>query len=159
MVEMKLYLVQHGEACTKEIDPERPLTERGKDDVDRLAAFLEKAGIRPDRLIHSGKLRAMQTAERLANAIATGVELEASGLINPNDNPKAFDWQSESWDRDTLMVGHLPFIAKLVSHLVIDDDDRLIAAYQPGSVVCLERQADHGWRIDWMIRPDLLKGG
>jgi phosphohistidine phosphatase len=156
---MKLYLVQHGEACTKEIDPERPLTERGKDDVDRLAAFLEKAGIRPDRLIHSGKLRAMQTAERLANAIAPGVELEASGLINPNDNPKAFDWQSESWDRDTLIVGHLPFIAKLVSHLVIDDDDRLIAAYQPGSVVCLERQADHGWRIDWMIRPDLLKGG
>jgi phosphohistidine phosphatase len=156
---MKLYLVQHGEACTKEIDPERPLTERGKDDVDRLAAFLEKAGIRPDRLIHSGKLRAMQTAERLANAIAPGVELEASGLINPNDNPKAFDWQSESWDTDTLIVGHLPFIAKLVSHLVIDDDDRLIAAYQPGSVVCLERQADHGWRIDWMIRPDLLKGG
>jgi phosphohistidine phosphatase len=155
---MKLYLVQHGEACAKEVNPERPLTDQGQADIDRLAAFLKQAGIQIDRVIHSEKLRAIQTAERLAAAIAPGVELETSGIINPNDNPKAFDWQSESWDRATLVVGHLPFMAKLVSHLVIEDENRLITAYQPGSVVCLELNSNAHWQINWMLRPELLSG-
>jgi phosphohistidine phosphatase len=154
---MKLYLVQHGEACAKEIDPDRPLTDQGKADIERLAAFLKRAGIQAERVIQSGKLRAAQTAERLANAVAPGVDLESSGIINPNDNPKAFDWQSDSWDRDTLVVGHLPFMAKLVSHLVIEDENRLITAWQPGSIVCLQRENGAHWRINWMIRPELFK--
>ena len=153
---MKLYLVQHGEACTKEADPERPLTDQGKADVDLIATFLKQAGIKVERVLHSGKLRAEQTAERLASAIAPGIELEARGLINPNDNPKAFDWQSESWDRDTLIVGHLPFMTKLVSHLIIGDENKLITAYHTGSIVCLERH-NNQWLLNWMVRPELLR--
>ena len=156
---MKLFLVQHGEAHTKEVDPDRSLTDRGLEDVDRLADFLGKADIRVERVIHSGKLRASQTATRLAAAIAPGVEPETSGLINPKDNPKAFDWQSGSWDKDTLIVGHLPFLARLVSHLVIGDENRPITAYRPGSVVCLAPDEDERWMVDWMIRPELLRSG
>ena len=154
---MRLYLVQHGEACAKDVDPDRPLTERGEEEIDRLAIFLRQAGIRFDRVIHSGKLRAVQTANRLANVVAPGLESESSGLINPNDSPKAFDWQSGSWDRDTLVVGHLPFIARLVAHLVIEDENKPITAYRPGSIVCLERINDSQWQINWMIRPELLR--
>jgi phosphohistidine phosphatase len=153
---MKLYLVQHGAACAKEVNAERPLTDEGAADVDRLAGFLAQAGIKVDRVIYSGKLRASQTAQRLAKQLCPGVDLEISGLLNPNDNPKAFDWQSESWNRDTLVVGHLPFMAKLVSHLLIDDESRLTVAYQPGSMVCLEHVDDSHWQINWMIRPELL---
>jgi len=35
---MKLYLVQHGEANSKAEDPQRPLAERGRGDVARVAA-------------------------------------------------------------------------------------------------------------------------
>lgn len=153
---MKLYLVQHGEACAKEVDPDRPLTAQGMADIDRLAAFLKQAGIRVERVIHSGKLRALQTAERLARAVAPGVEAETSDIINPNDNPKAFDWQSESWNRDTLIVGHLPFMARLVSHLLIEDENRPVADYRPGSIVCLGHNNETGWRIEWMLRPELF---
>ena len=142
---MRLLLVQHGEACAKEIDPDRPLTDRGKDPVWR-------------RFRSSGKLRARQTAARLAEAIAPGVVLETSGLIHPNDNPRAFDWQSGSWDRDTLVVGHLPFLARLVSHLLIGDEDRTITAFEPGTVACLELGEGSQWRLVWMIRPELLPG-
>ena len=95
--------------------------------------------------------------EYLAKAIAPGVEPESSGIINPNDDPGAFDWQSDSWDRDTLVVGHLPFMAKLVSHLVIEEENRPIIAWQPGSIVCLERENSTHWQINWMIRPELLR--
>ena len=152
---MKLYLVQHGEACAKVVDPERPLTEQGKADVERLAAFLKHANVHFERVIHSEKLRARQTANVFASTIAPGVELEESGMINPNDNPRAFDWQSESWSIDTLVVGHMPFMARLVSHLLVDDVNRINVAYQPGSIVCLERN-DGQWQLDWMIRPQLL---
>ena len=37
--------------------------------------------------------------------------------------------------------------------------DRPIAAYRPGSVVCLEGDSDGHWQIDWMIRPELLRQG
>lgn len=155
---MKLYLVQHGTACAKEDNPERPLSDVGRADVERLAAFLEQAGVRVGRVIHSGKLRAEQTAQCLAAAVAPGVAIESSGIINPNDNPKAFDWQSGSWDHDTLVVGHLPFMAKLVAHLVVGDENRPVAAFQPGSMVCLEREDGSDWQINWMIRPELLHG-
>jgi len=153
---MKLYLVQHGEACAKEVDPERPLTDRGREDIERLAAFLGRAGIEVGRVIHSGKLRAAQTADLLAVVVAPLVELEVNDHIYPNDDPHAVDWRQEAGGRDTMLVGHLPFMARLVSLLLGEDPDRPIAAYRPGSVVCLEGDAEGHWRIDWMVRPELL---
>ena len=152
---MKLYLVQHGQAMAKEQDQERALSEQGRQDINRLGQFLQQAGIRVERVIHSGKLRARQTAEALAEAVAPGLEPEVSGLLGPNDNPKAFDWQSESWDRDTLVVGHLPFMAKLVAHLVAEDERLPLVAFLPGSLVCLQRNDGH-WQIAWMLRPELF---
>ena len=113
---MKLYLVQHGEACAKEVNPERPLTEQGKEDVDRLGPFLKQAGIQVDRVIHSEKLRAIQTAERLANAIAPGVELETSGISNPNDNPKHFGDFVKSITQGNVSYMVIRFLFFLTQH-------------------------------------------
>ena len=153
---MKIYLVQHGEAVAKEIDPERPLTEQGMTDVKHVARALRHAGVEIKRAIHSGKLRAKQTAEIVAAEIAPTLQLETSGLINPNDNPGAFAMQTASGSMDTMVVGHLPFMAKLVSHLVTGDDNHMLVAYQPGSVVCLELIDKDSWQINWMVRPGLL---
>ena len=84
------------------------------------------------------------------------MEPESSGIISPNDNPKAFDWQSDSWDRDTLVVGHLPFMAKMAAWLVTGDAERTLVEYRPGSILCLQLDTDGNWRIDWMLRPELL---
>ena len=156
VTDMKIYLVQHGEAVAKEVDPERPLTEQGMTDVQRVARALKHAGVEVKRVIHSGKLRAKQTAEILAAEIAPMLQLETSDLINPNDNPGAFDLQTAGGSMDTMVVGHLPFMAKLVSHLVTGDDDNILVAYQPGSIVCLELIEKDDWQINWMVRPELL---
>lgn len=153
---MKLYLVQHGEACSKEEDPERPLTRTGQSDIERIAAFLAQAGVRPGRVVHSGKLRARQTAELLAAVIAADVSPEVSDQLNPNDDPSQFLWQSQGLDADILVVGHLPFMARLVSQLILENQDQPIVAYQPGTIVCLEQVEDARWRLGWMLRPELL---
>ena len=159
MTDMKVYLVQHGEAESKEVNPQRPLTEQGMRDVQRIAEALKQAGVEVNRVIHSGKLRARQTAEILAIEIAPELLLETSDLINPNDNPGGLDLQSDNYNADIMVVGHLPFMAKLVSRLLTGDDDRAPVAYQPGSVVCLELTADDNWHINWMLRPQLLVTG
>lgn len=153
---MKIYLVQHGEAAAKEVEPDRPLTEQGMKDVQRIAGALKHAGVEVKRVIHSGKLRAQQTAEILAIEIAPKLQLETSDRINPNDNPGAFDLQTDSGNTDTMVVGHLPFMTKLASHLVTGDDVQTLVAYQPGSVVCLELIEKDNWQINWMLRPELL---
>ncbi len=152
---MKLYLAQHGEAVGKVVDPERPLSGKGKEDISKIADFLDKAGVRIDRVIHSGKLRAQQTAGLLARSIAPGIPIETSGFLNPDDNPASFHWERGGLQQDILVVGHLPFMEKLVAHLVTGDMDSDITDYEPGAMVCLERS--HGkWRISWMLRPELL---
>ena len=153
---MKIYLVQHGEAVASDVDPERPLTEQGRVDVQHIASLLERVGIKAERMIHSGKLRARQTAEILAAAVAPGSALETSDQIKPNDDPAAFELPKQPGDRDAIVVGHLPFMAKLVAHLVTGSDTVVLVAYRPGSVVCLEKIDDTGWQINWMLRPELV---
>ena len=154
---MKLYLVQHGEAVAKENDPDRPLSEKGITDVKRIGRALTHSKVAVERVIHSGKLRARQTAEILASEIAPGVQLEIHDQIRPNDNPGSFDLLNDNRSTDTMVVGHLPFMAKLVSLLVAGDDSLALVAYKPGSIVCLQRIEADSWQINWMLRPELLE--
>lgn len=154
---MKLYLIQHGEACDKAVDPERPLTDNGKADVNRLAVYLRKNNIQVDRVIHSGKLRAQQTVERLLNSVGNHATVEVSDKIGPNSVVEEFSELSFTWEEDTLIVSHMPFLAKLVSQLCIRNTDTLFANCTPGSALCLQRNDLNQWQINWMVRPDSLK--
>ena len=66
---MKLYLVQHAKAASKETDPERSLTEEGLRDIRKVAEFIKPLDLSVDYLWHSGKNRAQQTAEILADVV------------------------------------------------------------------------------------------
>jgi len=152
---MQLYLVQHGEALSKDIDPDRALSEAGRKDVQRLASFL--AGkVRVARVLHSGKTRARQTAETLATALASGRDAEQFGGLSPNDPVELFVRHAQEWSEDLIIVGHLPFMGKLVARLATGTDERSIVAYRPGSIVCLESGEGPDWQVQWMIRPELL---
>lgn len=151
---MKLYLVQHGDAVPKEVDPERPLSKQGRADVERLAAFL---GGRHQvaRVIQSGKTRARQTAEILAADMAPGIKIESMAGLNPLDPVEPFAHRVAGWSKAALVVGHLPFMARCVSCLITGNDEPVIVDYRPGSIVCLERGEAGNWAVAWMLRPEL----
>jgi phosphohistidine phosphatase len=153
---MRLYLFQHGESLEKEEDAHRALSEAGVADVERMAAFLARAGVKASRVLHSGKTRARQTAEIVAQSM-TDTTLHPLFGIDPLDDVLPIADIVEDWNEDTAIVGHLPFMARLVSYLTVGDPKSEITAYEPGSVVCLER-GEHGWEIEWMLRPSLLRG-
>jgi phosphohistidine phosphatase len=136
---MRLYLVQHGDALPEQTDSERPLSARGRRDVEAVARLLASNAVRAERVAHSGKLRARQTAELLATALGPGVVLEAMAGLNPNDPVEPVTRSIAEWTSDAMLVGHLPFMGTLVAHLVVGDERKLVAAFVPGTVVCLER--------------------
>jgi phosphohistidine phosphatase len=153
---MRLYLVQHGLALPKDADPDRPLSDQGRADVQRLADFLGRAGVHVERILHSGKTRAEQTAETLATALLPAGRPEAHGGLRPNDPVEPVAREIAAWDADTLIAGHLPFLGRLAALLIADDPDRPTLTFQPGSAACLELDANGGWSLVWMLRPELL---
>ena len=152
---MRLYLVQHGDAVPEQADPQRPLSAAGRRQVEAIARLLASAGVRPARTAHSGKLRAQQTAELLAKACSPDHGVEAAAGLSPNDPVKPVARMVASLSADTMLVGHLPFMARLAGRLVTGDEHVEVAAFVPGTVLCLEPAADDRWRVVWMVRPGL----
>jgi phosphohistidine phosphatase len=155
---MKLYLVQHGDSLPEEVNPERPLSGRGQEDVRRLAEFVGERGIHVQRMYHSGKLRARQTAELLATRIASAEGIQAVAGLNPNDPVEPIAIRISGWAEDALLVGHLPFMGRLVAYLTAGASDRHVTAFTPGSVVCLEPDPGGRWAVAWMLRPEVVGG-
>ena len=155
---MRIYLVQHGAAVPRDEDPARPLSPSGREDVKRVASFLGRSRLSVARVIHSGKRRALETALLLAEVIGPGsVVEEAARGLEPDDSTDRLADAVEDWTEDTVVVGHLPFMGRMVARLVTGNEDASVVHYMPGTVVCLERGGNGGgWSIVWMLRPELL---
>jgi len=153
---MKLYLVQHGDAASSETDGARPLTPKGRRDVERLGEFLVRNGVSVSCIIHSGKLRAQQTAEAIASRLPGNVAVEAREGLNPNDRARAAAQLVVDSGDNMMVVGHLPLLSKLVSRLVTGSKEPALVTFLPGTAVCLERSEPGRWTVAWMVRPELL---
>ena len=113
---MLIYLVRHGEAVAEEVDPARPLTEKGRAEVEATAHELKAEGARIDEIWHSTKLRAKQTAEIIARVLNVSKVIEKDGL-KPNDPVAPIAKLLRQSSKTILIAGHLPFIPKLASLL------------------------------------------
>jgi phosphohistidine phosphatase len=154
---MDLYLMQHGAATAEADDPRRPLTDAGRAAVTRVAVRAQVAGVRIDTCVHSGKLRAEQTAQILAAALAGG-RLESWDGLAPNDaiDPVVRRLLERIGDQSVAVVGHLPFLDRLASSLVADDEERQAISFQMGGLVKLVPKRDRdGFAVAWVLVPDV----
>ena len=82
--------------------------------------------------------------------------VEAAEGLAPKDPVDPVLIEAENWSEDTLLAGHLPFMGRLAAALLTGNPDSDAVAFQPGSVLCLERSDKKRWRLEWMLRPELL---
>jgi phosphohistidine phosphatase len=153
---MRVYLVQHGESRPEEEDPQRRLTDEGVRSVQKVARFLRPLGLKLESVWHSGKPRAQQTAEILADAVSASQGLLQRDSLAPKDPVAPLKQAIEQSAGDLMIVGHLPFLGKFAALLVADNEDADIVAFKFGCVVCVERIEDGPWKLAWMIVPALL---
>ncbi len=153
---MRIYLAQHGEATSSEENPQRPLSDKGAAEVRKIGDFLyAKSKLCIAEILHSGKLRGEQTAELFARCL-NGVYTAAPDL-NPNDDPALWSAHLAAREKDVMLVGHLPHISRLTALLLTGDADQTPVALQHAGVLCLERDAQGIWHLQWLLTPDLLE--
>jgi phosphohistidine phosphatase len=152
---MKLYLVQHAKAVEKEVDAERPLSGEGRKDIEKVAAFLKESGLSVERVWDSGKLRAVQTAEALAGAINAKEVRERQGL-KPNDSVEAVADELKAGEASIMLVGHMPFVSRLAAVLVTGSREAEVVRFRQGGLVCLGRDEEGKWAVEWMVIPGIL---
>jgi len=153
---MKVYLVRHGQAVSSQIDPEKPLSEQGFADVRKVASFIKHLEISVEHIWHSGKLRAAQTAEVIAESVSVERDCSAHEGLGPNDNVTIIADELKTYDTDLMIVGHLPFLAYLASLLAAGRQTADVVSFDAGSIACLNRSDPGRWQIEWMITPKLL---
>ena len=154
---MRVYLVQHGESKSEEEDPQRGLTDKGIGEVQNVADFLRPLKLAVDAIWHSDKARAQQTGELLAGAVWTRYRLVQREGLGPKDQVAATKEALEQTGGDLMIVGHLPFLGKLVALLVTGSEKNEIVEFGFGGVVCVERRDDKKWKVAWMVTPSLLR--
>lgn len=153
---MRLILVRHGEATPAEVDPSQGLSERGARNVEKLASWFSRAGLRPDVIQESGKKRAAQTAEILARAVSGGRKPETVRGLGPQDPVERALEKLDFLEGDVLWVSHLPFLSRLVSRLLLGREEPELVRFLPAGAACLERDRDRRWTLLWMVTPEIL---
>jgi phosphohistidine phosphatase len=154
---MLLYLVQHGEAKREEEDPQRGLSDKGRQDVQAVAAYARKMNAQPDQIFHSAKLRAQQTATILAGQLKPQKGMDQAENLLPLDDPGSWASRLAGMHEDVMLVGHLPFMARMAGLLLCGDKDKMCVAFKMGGIVCLKRFDDNQWAVEWMVVPDIVR--
>ncbi len=150
-----LFLVQHGQAMTAAQDPERPLTPKGVESVERVATWAVDVGVVVRQIRHSGRRRAEQTAEIFAEALKpSGGLLSTTGLA-PNDDVAPVADTALTELTDAMLVGHLPFLSRFVGYLVAGEAERQVVRFRNAGIVCLSEE-EGSWSVQWVMTPDLL---
>lgn len=153
---MKLYLARHGEPLSIEASPKQVLSEKGKMETTRVAKHLAKTGFRIAHIMHSEKCRARETAEIFAQYL-DGEVTECASILDPEADIAELETMIKSWDSDTMIVAHLPMLAKLASALLINDPDFFpLINFTPSTIICLDQYEAGRWIINWMLRPSIL---
>jgi phosphohistidine phosphatase len=153
---MFVYLVQHAEAKKEEADPLRPLSEKGLGDINRVASHVSRLNISLEKIFHSSKLRARQTAEILSEYLKPYKGMTEVDGLSPMDNPDIWAERLKDLPGDVMLVGHLPHLGRLASLLLCGISEKNIVSFKMAGIVCLKRDETGEWSLQWMLTPDTL---
>ena len=153
---MQLFVIRHAVAVPRNgrtPDAARPLTPKGRKRWKRAVRGLERLEMTFDRLYHSPWLRAVETADALADLVE-GKSVVTKELARSPTTRLLEQLEGER----VALVGHQPWLGELVGLLVFGDArEGAQLVLEKGSVVCLEgRPRAGGMTLHALLSPDVL---
>lgn len=120
---MKLHIIRHAEAIERSTDlpdEQRGLTCRGRKRFRKVAACFRKMEIAPDYILASPLVRAVQTAEILAETLRFNGELQISAELTDGSDSAALGslLRARNSAGEIVIVGHEPGLGELVRTLL-----------------------------------------
>jgi phosphohistidine phosphatase len=162
----QLLVIRHGDAgdaeefaATGRSDDERPLTDKGIREMERVAAGLRSLTDPIDLLATSPLVRARQTAEIVGDAYGIDIA-ETIEALRPTSALDAFvGWFRGVSDRSLVaIVGHDPHLSRLVTWLMSGVDAERVALKKGGACL-LEFEDAPGpgsGTLQWLITPKIV---
>jgi phosphohistidine phosphatase len=148
-----LLLVHHGDAVGPDVDPMRPLSRVGLAASTALAAEAASRGVKPELIWHSGKIRAIQTAQLFRAACNPLAALKAVHGLLPGDPPQWIRDQLLGDRRSILLVGHMPQLPGLLSLLRGESPSDAAPDFPLNGCVALEASGEF-WKEVWRLKPE-----
>jgi phosphohistidine phosphatase len=141
-----LYLMRHATADVRNTlvdDADRCLNEKGRLQARRVAAFMQKQGLLPDRIFCSPHTKAVQTAALVRKDSGVKVQVEEWPCLLPSvpaAETKAHLFSQLQDNEAVLLVGHEPELALLVNELLAVETTFL--ELKKASLTCLELDSE-----------------
>lgn len=151
----RLYLMRHAEAAPGSPDRQRPLTPAGRKQAETMANLLRRMNIRPAKIWHSARLRAVQTAQIVAATLPCKARaLEQPGL-EPDSRVKPAVRAIGRSREDLLIVGHEPHMGKLATRLLTGRKTASPLTFAKGAVACLAAGKTGRWTLEWLVTAEI----
>jgi phosphohistidine phosphatase len=158
---VEIYLLRHGiaeEATAGVPDPERALTQAGREKLRRVLERARAAGVRPSLILTSPYRRALETAQAAAQVLGCGAVVK-SGALEPGSTPE------EIWDAvrerrreaAVLLSGHEPLLGLTVGYLL--GAPALQVDLKKAALVRIDQESFSGAPrgvLKWMLTPRLV---
>ena len=152
-----LYLMRHATADVRNSmvdEADRCLNEKGRLQARRVAAFIQKQALLPDRIVCSPHTKAVQTAALVRKDLALKVPVEEWPCLMPAvaaAEVKNHLLSQLQQNEAVLIVGHEPELALLMNQLL--GLDKTFLELKKASLTCLEldSSATVSARLVWSI--------
>jgi phosphohistidine phosphatase len=156
---MELYLLRHAHAGDpakwRGDDAERPLSAKGRRQSERLGALLASISFRPDALVSSPKLRALETARIVGKAIRVEPSVDDRLASCFDIRALATLVEERNGPERLVLVGHDPDLSELLAELIGASS----VAMRKGALARVDlegRPAPGDGALRWLVPPDVL---
>ena len=161
---MDLYILRHGKAGKRDgsftDDRKRPLTAKGRKEMEEIALWIASSGIEPDWIATSPLVRARETAEIVARALGVMDRLEEWEDLAFGQGPEAILEKLSAKGSGTqgMVVGHEPLLSETMAMLISSDGSARIAMAKGGLAKIREVQFDPlaTGELEWLVTPKFL---
>jgi len=159
---MLIYVLRHGiaeDAGPRVSDADRRLTEHGRDKLDAVLKTARRGNVRPELVLSSPLVRAVETAELARNILDVESPLQITSVLTPDGIPQ------NVWDEirilrkldSVLVAGHEPLLSHLTAWLL--GAPSLQVHMTKAALVAVELDAfgNHPRGVlKWMITPKIV---
>ena len=163
---MNLFFLRHGKAYARSPkwrpDSKRPLTAEGEKRMFEEAHGIERMGLSFDLILTSPYLRALRTAEILAEALKSKKMVVTRNLISEADPKAIVDEINEKFSamKQIVLTGHEPFLSRLISILLAGQENMSIELKKGGLCKLTVTRLKPGQcaTLNWLMTPRQLAG-
>ena len=160
---MEIYILRHGIAVESgttgyKKDSDRPLTKEGEDKMHQIAEAMLGMGLKFDLILSSPYMRANQTARIAAGELDEEVTFTNS-LVPDGNALELITEINEKRPQQVLLVGHEPYLSRLISVLVTGGSNAAIELKKGGLCKLTAERISFGQcaTLNWLLTPKQLR--